>query len=152
MKIFLYGSRQSTLDKIVNFVSQNYPNIIISGTHADRFREATQEEDLEDIQKINSSGAHLVFVGRGCPRQERWVASHLGKVNATMLAVGAAFDFMAGNIKRAPQWMQRSGLEWLFRLLQDPKRLWRRYLTTNSYFIFLFLKHKILLKDPVRKK
>ena len=84
-----------------------------------------------------------MLVGRGCPRQERWVANHLGKINAAMMAVGAAFDFYAGTVKQAPKWMQDNGLEWLFRLTQEPGRLWKRYLTTNSYFIYLFLKHKL---------
>jgi N-acetylglucosaminyldiphosphoundecaprenol N-acetyl-beta-D-mannosaminyltransferase len=152
LKVFLYGSTSVTLEKIVNFISQKYPNVIVCGVHSDRFREATEEEDRQDIEKINSSGAHLVLVGRGCPRQERWVATHQGKIHASMMAVGAAFDFMAGNIKRAPLWMQKNGLEWLYRLAQDPKRLWKRYLTTNSYFIFLFLKHKFaFLKSTARK-
>jgi exopolysaccharide biosynthesis WecB/TagA/CpsF family protein len=104
------------------------------------------EEDINDIKIINDSGAHIVLVGRGCPRQEEWVSNHKGKINSVMMAVGAAFDFHAGTVKQAPVWMQNYGLEWLFRLIQEPKRLWKRYLFTNSYFIYLFLKHKILSK------
>lgn len=143
LKVFLYGSTSLTLDKFQAFIKRNYPSIIICGTHSDRFREATQEEDQQDIKKINASGANIVLVGRGCPRQERWVAAHLGKVNAVMMAVGAAFDFHAGNIKHAPTWMQNSGLEWFFRLIQDPKRLFKRYLFTNSHFIYLFILCKL---------
>ena len=143
LRVYLYGSTSLTLDKFQDFIRRNYPSIIICGTHADRFREATPEEDLLDVKKINSSGANIVLVGRGCPRQERWVASHLGKVNSVMMAVGAAFDFHAGNIKHAPTWMQNSGLEWFFRLIQDPKRLFKRYLFTNSHFIFLFILCKL---------
>jgi N-acetylglucosaminyldiphosphoundecaprenol N-acetyl-beta-D-mannosaminyltransferase len=143
LRVFLYGSTSATLSKIQNFIHTNYPNIIICGIHADRFREATPDEDLEDIEKIRNSDANIILVGRGCPRQERWVANHIGKIQAPMLAVGAAFDFMAGNIEHAPQWMKDCGLEWFHRLLQDPKKLWRRYLITNSYFIYLCLISKM---------
>jgi exopolysaccharide biosynthesis WecB/TagA/CpsF family protein len=143
LKVYLYGSTSLTLEKFQDFIRRNYPSIIIAGTHADRFREATPEEDEQDIKKINASGANIVLVGRGCPRQEKWVAGHQGKVNAVMMAVGAAFDFHAVNIKHAPTWMQNSGLEWFFRLIQDPKRLWKRYLFTNSHFVLLFILCKL---------
>lgn len=143
LKIYLYGSTQETLQKFKFSIQHQFPNLEICGIHVDRFRDATPEEDEEDIKKINQSGAHIVLVGRGCPRQERWVADHLGKINAVLMAVGAAFNFHAGNLKQAPLWMQDNGLEWLFRLIQEPKRLWKRYLFTNSYFIYLFLMHKI---------
>ena len=103
---------------------------------------------IEDIKKINDSDANIVLVGRGCPRQEIWVGNHLGKVNAAMMAVGAAFDFHAGTVKQAPSWMQKAGLEWLFRLIQEPKRLWKRYLFTNSKFIYLFFKYKLIIQKP----
>ena len=117
--------------------------------HVDRFREATLEEDIADIEKINGSGANIVLVGRGCPRQEFWVASHKGKVNAVMMAVGAAFDFHAGTLQQAPKWMQNSGIEWFYRLTREPKRLWKRYLITNSQFIYYCLKYKITMRKPV---
>ncbi len=145
--VYLYGSTQATLDKFSQFIRQNYPKITICGIHTDRFREATPEEDLQDIEKINLSGANIVLVGRGCPRQERWVSDHIGSINAVMMAVGAAFDFHAGNIKLAPKWMQDYGLEWLFRLVQEPQRLWKRYLFTNSYFIYLFFKQLVFKKQ-----
>jgi len=148
LKVYLYGSTENTLSKFNLFIKNKFPVLEICGMHVDRFREATAEEDIADIDKINMSNANIVLVGRGCPRQERWVASHLGKVNAVMMAVGAAFDFHAGNINRAPVWMQKNGLEWFFRLTQDPKRLWKRYLTTNTYFIYLFLKYKITSRNP----
>jgi len=143
LKVYLYGSTEDTLNRLTQFIKTKYSNIVVCGIHADRFREATEEEDAEDISKINSSGAHIVLVGRGCPRQERWVDAHKGKVNAVMMAIGAAFDFHAGTLKRAPVWMQRSGLEWLHRLSQEPRRLWKRNLTTGSPFIYLFVKTKI---------
>lgn len=148
LKIYLYGSTQKTCEKFVKFIVTNYPGVQIVGVHVDRFRDSTEEEDFQDIINVNTSAAHIVLVGRGCPRQEIWVANHLGKVHAAMLAVGAAFDFYAGTVKQAPKWMQDSGLEWLFRLIQEPNRLWRRYLFTNSIFVFLFLKHKFFLKKP----
>lgn len=141
--IYLYGSTAATLEKMKEVIRLKYPNITISGIHADRFREATPEEDAEDIKKINDSGAHIVLVGRGCPRQEKWVANHLGLIHAPMLAIGAAFDFIAGNIVLAPKWIQDSGFEWLYRLVQEPKKLWKRYLTTNTHFIYLFISYKI---------
>ncbi|MDZ7646837.1 MAG: WecB/TagA/CpsF family glycosyltransferase [Cytophagales bacterium] len=144
--MYLYGSTQITCDNFVKFIETNYNQIKIVGVHVDGFREANTDEDIEDIIKINVSGANIVLVGRGRPRQEIRVSNHLGKVNASMLAVGAAFDFCAGTVKQSPKWMQDWGLEWLFRLIQEPRRLWKRYLVTNTIFIYLFFKHKILLK------
>lgn len=141
--VFLYGSTAPTLEKFSKFIRLTYPQVQICGLHEDRFRNATPEEDRIDTERINSSGACVVLVGRGCPRQERWVAEHLGRVNAAMMAVGAAFDFFAGNIKLAPHWMQRAGLEWLYRLAQEPGRLWKRYLKSNSAFLYHFAKHKL---------
>jgi len=141
--LFLYGSSKNTLQKLTTFINKNYPGVNICGIHPDRFREATPEEDLNDINKINSSNAHIVLVGRGCPRQEIWVSDHLNKIQAPMIAVGAAFDFHAGTLKQAPVWMRKSGLEWFYRLLKEPKRLWKRYLITNTHFIFLFIKYKL---------
>ncbi len=144
LKVFLYGSTESTLTKFAAFIRNGYPGVELCGIHVDRFRDATPEEDAADILKINETGAHIVLVGRGCPRQEVWVADHLGHVHAAMMAVGAAFDFHAGTLKQAPAWMQDHGLEWFYRLLKEPGRLWKRYLVTNSIFIYLFFKHKWL--------
>lgn len=142
LKVFLFGSTKNTLQKFSTFIQTTFPSVIIAGIHVDRFRDATAEEDQQDVQKINDSEAHIVLVGRGCPRQEIWVADHLQKIHAPMMAVGAAFDFHAGVLKQAPRWMQKNGLEWLFRFIQEPQRLWKRYLITNSLFIYLFLKTK----------
>ncbi len=143
LNVYLYGSKRQTLDKLISFIENSYPAVNICGVHEDRFREASALEDQADIQKINNSDAHIVLVGRGCPRQEKWVADHLGKINAAMMAVGAAFDFHAGTVKQAPLWMQRNGLEWLFRLSTEPGRLWKRYLITNTQFILLFIKESL---------
>jgi N-acetylglucosaminyldiphosphoundecaprenol N-acetyl-beta-D-mannosaminyltransferase len=111
----------------------------IAGIQADRFRESTDEEKALDRKKIVESGAKIVFVGRGCPRQEKWVAENKEFLPVVMIAVGAAFDFHAGNVRQAPGWMQDRGLEWLYRLMKEPGRLWKRYLITNSHFVLLFL-------------
>lgn len=148
--LFLYGSSQKTLKKLSAFIRKNYPGVNICGIHPDRFREATPEEDQDDIDKINSSGAQIVLVGRGCPRQEIWVSDHLNKIKSPMIAVGAAFDFHAGTLKQAPVWMRKCGLEWFYRLLKEPKRLWKRYLITNSYFVFLYLKYKLTGKMKIQ--
>ncbi len=139
LKVFLYGgSTEETLGKFAAFIRQNYPDVEICGT----YREDDPAGDTLSSEEINQSGAHLVLVGRGCPRQEIWVANQLGKVNAVMMAVGAAFSFHAGTVKQAPAWMQNNGLEWLYRLLSEPRRLWKRYFLTNSYFIYLCLKYQ----------
>lgn len=138
--VFFYGSHQLTLNKLSEQLLQKFPNLNIVGMQADRFRESTEEEKTIDRNTIKESGARLVFVGRGCPRQERWVAENKHHVPAVLIAVGAAFDFHAGTVKQAPAWMQDIGLEWLFRLNQEPKRLFKRYLTTNSLFLYLFFK------------
>ena len=143
LNIYLYGSTEKTLAAFSTFIKTNHPGVNLCGIHPDRFREATPEEDIADIKKINKVGAHIILVGRGCPRQEIWVADHLGKIDAVMMAVGAAFDFHAGTLKQAPKWMQDHGLEWFYRLIKEPRRLWKRYFTTNSYFIYLFFKYKL---------
>lgn len=149
LKVFLYGNTKATLEKLETFITNNYPGCTLCGVHVDRFRDATPEEDKEDIKKINASGANIVLVGRGCPRQEIWVGDHIGKINATMMAVGAAFDFHAGTKPQAPAWMQKNGLEWLFRLLSEPLRLGPRYLVTNSKFILMVL---ITIVKSVRRR
>jgi len=148
LKVYLYGSTADTLAHFRRHIETEYSNLEVCGMHEDRFREATPEEDAADIAKINASGANIVLVGRGCPRQEYWVANHVDKIDAAMLAVGAAFDYHAGKLDRAPMWLQRAGLEWFYRLLQEPRRLWKRYLVTNSIFIYQFIKHKFILGKP----
>lgn len=136
--VFLYGSKAETIEKLALFISKKYPDIIISGMQSDRFRDATSKEMDEDRENIIKSGAQIVFVGRGCPRQEKWVAENKSFLPAVLIAVGAAFDFHAGNVKQAPGWVQDAGFEWLYRLAKEPGRLWKRYLITNSVFIWLF--------------
>jgi N-acetylglucosaminyldiphosphoundecaprenol N-acetyl-beta-D-mannosaminyltransferase len=140
MSVYLFGSTPQTCRKVAEELPRRYPGLRVAGVQPDRFREATADEDTGDVQRIRASGADIVLVGRGCPRQERWVAQHRGLLHVPMLAVGAAFDYIAGNIARPPGWMQRIGLEWLFRLYQEPRRLFRRYLVHNSLFCIMLVR------------
>lgn len=135
LSIFLYGSTPETLERLTHNLKIAFPQLAIAGVSSPPFRLPSDEEDRKMIDIINGSGAHIVFTGLGCPKQELWMAAHRGKIRAVMIGVGAAFDYHAGTMKRAPLWMQQSGLEWLFRLVCEPKRLWRRYLVTNSLFL-----------------
>jgi N-acetylglucosaminyldiphosphoundecaprenol N-acetyl-beta-D-mannosaminyltransferase len=135
LSIFLYGSTPETLERLTNNLKISFPQLAIAGVYSPPFRLLSDEDDRKMIDLINCSGAHIVFAGLGCPKQEFWMAAHRGKVRAVMIGVGAAFDYHAGTVTRAPLWMQHSGLEWLFRLMSEPKRLWKRYLVTNSLFL-----------------
>jgi len=146
MSVYLFGSTAETCGAVAEELPRRYPGLRIAGVHPDRFRDATADEDADDVRRIRSSGADIVLVGRGCPRQEQWVARHRGLIPVPMLAVGAAFDYIAGNIAVPPRWMQRGGLEWLFRLSQEPRRLFRRYLVHNSLFCLM------LAREIVRKR
>lgn len=134
--IFLFGGQQRTLDVLSERLLATFPGLRIAGAYSPPFRPLTPEEDSAVIDMINASGAGTVWVSLGCPKQETWMAEHRGKINATMIGVGAAFDYHAGTIQRAPLWMQRNGLEWLHRLCSEPRRLWRRYFTTNALYLY----------------
>lgn len=138
--IFFYGSTQDTLDKLKARIQAQFPRLKLVGMESPPYRELSPEEDQAYVDQINQSGANVVFVGLGCPKQEAWMASHRGRIRAVMLGVGAAFDYHAGTIQRAPLWMQKSGLEWLHRLCSEPRRLFKRYLHTNSVFVYRTLK------------
>jgi N-acetylglucosaminyldiphosphoundecaprenol N-acetyl-beta-D-mannosaminyltransferase len=135
--IYLYGGTPKTLDMLRQELQKSFPALHIAGAWSPPFRPLTKEEDEADVARINASGAGTVWVGLGCPKQEQWMAAHRGRVQAVMIGVGAAFDYHARTIKRAPVWMQDAGLEWFHRLLSEPHRLWRRYLVTNTLFIIL---------------
>lgn len=143
-EMFLYGASPGTLERLERRIRTEFPGINIVGTYSPPRRPLTDEEDEAVVRMINQSGARIVWVGLGCPKQEAWLRAHRGRINAVMLGVGAAFDFHAGDIKRAPQWMQKGGLEWLHRLSQDPRRLASRYLVTNSLFIMALLQTSLL--------
>ncbi len=140
---FFYGSTEDTLEKMKQKLEKDYPGIRIAGMYSPPFRPLTEEEDEAVINMLNEASADFVWIGLGAPKQERFMAAHLGKVHGLMIGIGAGFDFLAGNIKRAPKWMQDHSLEWFYRMLQDPKRLFWRYVRTNSKFIWnVFVKKK----------
>jgi N-acetylglucosaminyldiphosphoundecaprenol N-acetyl-beta-D-mannosaminyltransferase len=144
--IYLYGSSPETLNALQDRLIKTFPGLKIAGAVSPPFRPLTDEEDQAEVARINNSGAGTVWVSLGCPKQEKWMASHKGRVNAVMIGVGAAFDYHAGTITRAPLWMQKAGLEWLVRLIHEPRRLWKRYLITNTLFIWFTL-HQLFFKE-----
>ncbi len=152
---FYGGSSEALLNTVKEKLVASYPGINITYAFSPPFRLLTEEEDDAVVQGINSSDVNVLFVGIGCPKQERWMAEHKAQLNCVMLGVGAAYDFIAGSKKHAPRWMQKIGMEWLFRLCSEPKRLWRRYFSTNPRFIWHFgkqlLKHKLSRKGLVER-
>ncbi len=137
VSIYLFGSTPEVVDLLRSKLSLLFPQLVIAGYESPPFRPLSDAENDAVCSRINTSGAGIVFVGLGCPRQEVFAHRNRSKINAVQLCVGAAFDFHAGNKKMAPLWMQKRGLEWLFRLTQEPNRLWKRYLVTNSIFMGL---------------
>lgn len=144
--VFFYGSTRDTLVKLRASIAREFPGLKVAGTCSPPFRELSALEDEDEVEKINRSGANVVFVGLGCPKQEKWMAAHRGRINALMIGVGAAFDYHSGTVKRAPLWWQHNGLEWLYRLVSDPKRLMKRYMVTNTLFILGFSRQLIARK------
>ena len=133
---YFYGASPRVLELLVDRLQRRHPGMIVAGYRSPPFRPLTLAEQADDIAAINEARPDFVWVGLGMPKQERWMVEHLGKIDATaLLGVGAAFDFHAGTKPRAPIWMQRSGLEWLFRLLTEPRRLAHRYVIDNALFI-----------------
>ncbi len=144
---FLYGGDEELVGTLAACLRQRYPGLRIVGTYAPPFRSLTMDEDAEIVRLINDARPDIVWVGLSTPKQERWMAEHHGRITASVIVgVGAAFDFHAGRKRQAPLWMQRHGLEWLFRLLQEPKRLWRRYLLNNPRFVALVLMQAFRLR------
>ena len=138
-KIFLYGSSPECLEKLQANLRAKFPSIDIVDAYSPPFRPLTPEEDAEIVERIQASGAEIVFVGISTPKQEKWMSAHLDSLpGAVMVGVGAAFDFHAGLLRQAPAWMQRNGLEWFFRLVVEPKRLWRRYVLETPRFLPLW--------------
>lgn len=139
---YFYGSTEDTLKELKKRLREKYPALTVAGMYAPPFREMTPEEDEAVIEEINASGPDILWVGLGAPKQEQWMYRHRGRLDALMLGVGAGFDFHAGTVRRAPEWVQNIGMEWFYRICQDPKRLWKRYMTTNLKFIWLVLRGK----------
>lgn len=145
---YFYGSTPETLEKLRKVLLDRFPKLQIVGMYAPPFRPLTEEEDQEAVRQINESGADFVWVALGAPKQEKWMYEHRGRVNGLMIGVGAAFDFIAGTVRRAPMWMQKLCLEWVYRICQDPKRMFPRYVSTN----FAFLWHVHRESKAIRKE
>ncbi|TVR44239.1 MAG: glycosyltransferase [Planctomycetota bacterium] len=135
LPIGLYGGRPEVIATLQQKLPARFPGLRIAYAHSPPFRCLSAEEDAQITQDIQDSGARILLVGLGCPKQERWAAAHAQALNLPILAVGAWFDFAAGTVAQAPRWMQRCGLEWLYRFSQEPRRLWRRYAVHNPRFI-----------------
>ena len=148
---FFYGGREGVAEQLKTVFETKFPGVKIVGTYCPPFRKLTEAEDSRSCEIINSSGADIVWVGLSTPKQEYWMYGHEDKLNVSlMIGVGAAFDFHTGNAKEAPGWMQSNGLEWLFRLLTEPRRLWRRYLIGNSLLIYWLIKEKFKNQEEVK--
>ena len=147
--IALYGGTEESLDDFKTFLEKKYPEILIACSISPPFRLLTDHEDAAFACRISNSGARILLVSIGCPKQEQWMAEHKGVIPAVMIGVGAAFDFHSGRIKQAPEVLQKYALEWLFRLFMEPKRLWKRYLKHNPRFVVFFLLQ--LLRHLFRK-
>ncbi len=141
--IFLFGSTNEVLEALKKKIAEKYPAVIISGAVSPPFRPLSNTEQQAHIQQINDSGAAIVLVSLGCPKQEKWMATHYKSINAVLLGIGGAFSVTAGIQKRAPRWMQNSGLEWVYRLMQEPRRMFKRYFYTNSLFLALLVKARL---------
>ena len=144
---FFYGGAEGVPEQLAANLQHRFPGLIIVGIYSPPFRSLTPDEDDQIVQMINDANPDVVWVGLGSPKQERWMAAHIGRLKAPVLiGVGAAFDFLAGRKRQSPRWMQHSGLEWLFRLLTEPRRLWRRYLVNNPLFVLLVLAQALGLR------
>ena len=139
-KLYFYGANQDTLNKLQGRLSNKYPGLIISGSFSPPFRQLIEEEDNKIVEEINRSNPDIIWVGLGSPKQDVWMYEHRERINApVMIGVGAAFDFLAGTKPQAPRWVRDNGFEWLFRLITEPKRLWRRYLINYPLFVYYLL-------------
>ncbi|MBL8204150.1 MAG: WecB/TagA/CpsF family glycosyltransferase [Blastocatellia bacterium] len=147
LPIYLYGSTAETLDQLGHNLRERFPNLVIAGVQPSRFRQLSAEEKLEVAAQIKASGAAITFVGLGCPRQEVFVYEFRAALPMPLLAVGAAFDFHAGTVAQAPPFMQRNGLEWCYRLLHEPRRLWQRYVLLNPLYVTMLLLQAVGLKQ-----
>lgn len=137
---YFYGGAEGVAEQLADALQRRFPGLQVVGGYSPPFRPLSGEEEATVVGKIVRASPDIVWVGLGTPKQDWWVGTHVGRVHAPVLiAVGAAFDFLTGRVKQAPRWVQRSGLEWLFRLSQEPGRLWRRYLLYNPLFLFLIL-------------
>lgn len=150
LSIYLYGSQASVLEALCRNLCERFPKLIIAGTQPSKFRNVSAQEKQEIAQQIRNSGAAITFVGLGCPRQEVWAYEYRDDLSMPLIAVGAAYDFHAGNLAKSPEFLSKIGLEWLFRMMKEPKRLWQRYVFLNPLYIWLFLLQALKIKqfDP----
>lgn len=149
LSVYLYGSKLEVLNKFAQRLKQRFPKLIVAGIEPSKFRRLDSSERLELVERIKASGASAVFLGLGCPRQEVWAYEYRNLLKLPILAVGAAFDFHAGTLPQAPQSMQDLGLEWLYRLVQEPQRLWKRYVILNPLYLWHILLQYLGLKKFV---
>lgn len=152
LSVYLYGSKLETLSRFAQNLTRSFPGLTIAGMEPSKFRRLTEIERIELANRIIASGANAVFLGLGCPRQEVWAYEYRNLLSIPILAVGAAFDFHAGTVSQAPKVLQDLGLEWLYRFIQEPKRLWRRYILLNPLYVWnVFLQYLGLRKfTPAR--
>lgn len=148
LPVYLYGSTRETLDRLIPALVKTFPTLKIAGFEPSKFRDVRPGEDLDIAERINASGARVVLVGLGCPRQEIFAYAMRPLINAPLLAVGAAFDYHAGQLRNPPEWMQKRGLEWLWRLALEPSRLWKRYLLLNPAYAVRLLGQVLKLRSP----
>jgi N-acetylglucosaminyldiphosphoundecaprenol N-acetyl-beta-D-mannosaminyltransferase len=141
---YFYGSTEETLAKLRKKLNERYPKLNVVGMYSPPFRPITPEEDKLIVDNINNCNPNVIWVGLGAPKQEIWMHEHLGKITALMIGVGAGFNYHADEIKRAPKLFQSLSLEWLYRLFQDPKRLWKRYFYYNTKFLIIGIKSLII--------
>lgn len=146
MSVGFYGGKQSVIDAIKSRIGKELPGLVVSYALSPPFRTLEPDEDQAIVDEINNSSTDFLFVGLGCPKQENWMHGHRADIRSVMLGVGASFDFFAGNIQECPEWIGKLGLEWLFRLTQEPRRLWRRYLVLNPRFSILALLQLLRMK------
>jgi N-acetylglucosaminyldiphosphoundecaprenol N-acetyl-beta-D-mannosaminyltransferase len=148
LPIYLYGSTAKVLEHLASSLRLRFPGLVIAGSEPSKFRCTTPEEKLALVERINNSGAQIVFVGLGCPRQEVFAFEYHRELRMPVLAVGAAFDYHAGLLKEPPMWIQRNGLQWLYRLVQEPRRLFWRYSWYNSIFVVVLVLQALHLWRP----
>ena len=152
LSIYLYGSQSEVLEKFSRNLCRKFPKLKIAGGQPSKFRQITEEEQIELAETIKRSGASIVLVGLGCPRQEIFAFENRNLIPMPLMAVGAAFDFHAGTLPQAPDFLQKRGLEWFYRLVQEPKRLWKRYATTNPLYVWMIMLQFFGIRDLGKQK
>jgi N-acetylglucosaminyldiphosphoundecaprenol N-acetyl-beta-D-mannosaminyltransferase len=147
LPVGFFGGSPATLHRLWEVVASRFPRVSVAYSFSPPFQPLMADEDRRVVEEINRSGARILFVGLNTPKQDYWMAAHKGRINAVMIGVGAAFDFLAGTKPQAPRWMMKIGMEWLFRLMTEPRRLWKRYLKHNPRFVALFVAQLLGLKN-----